>query len=192
MHWDTYVYEMSICTPSFEIMWVCLKLKQTRPQYLALVYRPPGGDLDEATRILDDQIAMIRASGNCDYMVIGDINVDTMKPCDNRTRKLKDFYRIAGLNNLVRGVTCHSNNHESSIDHICVNRVEMFEHHGIIHMNASVHNLTFAARKQPKLLRSQKYIWGRSFCRFDSILFERDIVFMDWSDVTEELDANLA
>ena len=68
----------------------------------------------------------------------------------------------------------------------------MFQTHGIIMLNASDHNLVSAARKQPKIEKSFMYIWGRSYRNFQNVLFERDVIFEDWSDVTREGDVNVA
>ena len=58
-------------------------------------------------------------------------------------------------------------------------------------MNASDHNLIYVVREQPKQDKTFKYIWVRSYRRFDPLLFERDILFENWEDVIQELDANL-
>ena len=90
---------MRICTPSTETLWVKLKLKQTQAQFIGLVYRPPDGDIDESIVLLNDQVTTLRASCNCDVMLIGDVNVDSMKPRDRRTKKLNDCYKVLGLAN---------------------------------------------------------------------------------------------
>ena len=176
--------ELSHCDPNCEVMWVRLSLKQTRPTYIGIVYRPPDGDLDAMTDLLNDQIATVRSWGICDVMMIGDINVDLSKPREGRSRKLRDFYKTVGLTNVIKGVTCHGNNAQSCIDHLSVSRADMYQNHGIININASDHNLIYAVRKQPKVSKSFKYIWARSYCKFEATLFERDIIFADWSNVT--------
>ena len=50
-----------------------------------------------------------------------------------------------------------------------------------IMMNASDHNLINAVRKQPKVSKSCKKIWGRSYRAFVELMFERDIIFADWT-----------
>ncbi len=73
-----------------------------------------------------------------------------------------------------------------------MNHGEMYAKNGIIELNASDHNLVYAVRKQPKIEKSYHHVWGRSYRKFDSILFERDIIFHDWSAVTNQVDPNLA
>ena len=68
----------------------------------------------------------------------------------------------------------------------------MFQLHGIIGLNASDHNLIYAVRKHPKISKTYKFILGRSYHRFDRLLFERDILFTYWDDVAEEADASTA
>ena len=95
-------------------------------------------------------------------MLIGDININTMKPREPKTCRLSDFYHTLGLQNLIKEVTFHQNNSESSIDHIAVNREEMYQLHGIIELCTSDHNLVYCVRKHPKIKKSLKFIWARS------------------------------
>ena len=46
----------SVMNRDLEVMWTVLRLKETRPTYLANVYRPPDGDLNSALQTLDEQI----------------------------------------------------------------------------------------------------------------------------------------
>ena len=89
-------------------------------------------------------------------------------------------------------MTCHHNDAESCVDHIAVGRPEMLQCHGVIRMNASDHNLIYTVRKQPKVDKSFKTIWGRSYRKFEDVLFERDVIFANWDDVIHEPDANVA
>ncbi len=172
-HLDVSLVEgLQTCTPNTETLWVKLSLKQTRPQYIGVVYRPPDGDLDISLELLSDQLTLLRSKGNSDQMTIGDINVNWDKKRDSKTKKLADFYKTNGLSNLIEGTTCHQNESESCIDHIAINRSEMFELHGIIELNASDHNLVYAVRKQPKIKHMYKFIWGRTFQNFNNQLFE--------------------
>ncbi len=184
--------DLCICDPSSEIMWVTLNLKQTRPHHIGLIYRPPDGDLDSTIESLRTHVSSLRARGNCDTMIIGDINVDWKRARENKTKKLRDYYREAGMTNLINEVTCNHNNNQSCIDHIVVARDDMYQCHGVIAINASDHNLVYAVRKQPKVEKTHKFIWARTYRRFDQTLFERDIIFSDWSDVCMEADANIA
>ena len=186
------VSELSHCDPNSEIMWVKLSLKQTRPTYLSVTYRPPDGELACTTELLNDQITTIRSWGNCDIMTIGDMNVDLSRIWDGRSKKLHDFYKIVGLTNLIKGVTCHGNDSQSCIDHISVSRADMYQSRGIININASDHNLIYAVRKQPKVSKSDKFIWACSYRRFEATIFERDILFADWTGIIQEHDAGLA
>ena len=126
------VSDLCICTPSIETLWIKLKVKQTRAQFIGTVYRPPDSDLDASITDLTEHVAGLRASCNYDVMMLGDINVDTLKVRDPRTRKLINVYKVLGLTNLIKGPTCHNQHTDSCIDHICVSREDMFQSHGII------------------------------------------------------------
>ncbi len=182
--------DLCVCDPNLEVMWLKLKLTQTRPQYIGVTYRPPDGDLEAAIETLDVQISHIISMGNCDYMLIGDVNVDVRKSREVKCRRINDFYKSRGMKNLIRGITCHHHTGGTGIDHIGVNREEMFEKHGIVDIGVSDHSLIYAVRKQPKIEKVTKFIWGRSYRSFDPLLFERDIIFHNWEHVLGNPDVN--
>ena len=68
----------------------------------------------------------------------------------------------------------------------------MYQLYGIIDINAIDHNSVYAVDKQPKIEKTYKFIWARSYCNFNYLLFERDIIFADWANVTEKIEPNLA
>ena len=184
--------DLCTCSPNLETLWVKLSLKQARPQYVGMVYRPPDGDPDVAINVLNDQLLSVRNLGNGDQMILGDVNVDWKRKREAKTKKLVDFYKNNGLTNLIDGTTCHHNDSDSCLDHMAVNREDMYQLHGIIGLNASDHNLIYGVRKQPKIKRTYKFIWARSYRGFDHLLFERDIIFQDWADVIDEPDSDMA
>ncbi len=89
--------EQTTCTPKLETLWIKLSLKQTSPQYLGLLYKPPDGDLDIAIQLLTNRGTNLGILGNSDIMLIGDININTMKPREPKTCRLRDFYHTLGL-----------------------------------------------------------------------------------------------
>ncbi len=83
--------ELSTCTPDIETVWVQLALKDTRPTYIACVYRPTSGNVESTLDHLESQILDIRARGLCDLVLLGDYNINSLKPCSIENRKLVDF-----------------------------------------------------------------------------------------------------
>ena len=71
----TLLADYTTCTPNGETVWLNLQLKQTRPQYIGVVYRPPDGDYNIPTNTLQEHLTSLNTR-NCDRMLIGDINVD--------------------------------------------------------------------------------------------------------------------
>ena len=172
--------DLQVCNPSTETLWVTLKLKQTRPQYMGLVCRPLDGDLEQSLELANDHVMAVRASGNCNIMLIGDVNVDWGRSRDGRTKKLKDFYKVAGLTNLIKDLTCHHNDSNTCVDHVSVTRDEMYQCHGVdrvsvtrdemyqchgvICLNASDPNFIYAVLK----LRSHMNYLGLVISQFQS------------------------
>ncbi len=127
-----------------------------------MVYRPPDGGCDQLIELLTEQLTSLN-KWRCDTMIIGDININLLKPRENRAHKLSDFRKSQGLMSMIMGTTCHHDLSGSCIDHIMVNRAEMFAVSGIIEINASDHNLIYAFRKQPKINKDTKHIWCHRF-----------------------------
>ena len=57
---------------------------------------------------------------------MGDINIDTHDTKHPGYNKLKSFFDVLGLSNLVTGKTCFSNQYQSSIDVILTNCSKSF------------------------------------------------------------------
>ena len=70
-----------------EFMWFKLELKLTRPTYICNTYRPPSGNLEFFTDILEQKILDFYTEGQCDKLILGDINVDFLKKTDPKTKK---------------------------------------------------------------------------------------------------------
>ena len=68
----------------------------------------------------------------------------------------------------------------------------MSELHGTIDLIARDHNRVYAVRKQPKIKKSYKFMWDRTYHYFDALLLKRDVLSHDWSNVLDEGDVNMA
>lgn len=87
--------------------------------YIAGVYRPPSGNLDNALETLSDTLDLI-PTWKCPTLIMGDINVDSLS-LDNKKQKLEDMlarHSIHRLNLPPTRITSHS---KTSIDFICSN-----------------------------------------------------------------------
>ena len=91
----------NLCCPDLEIQWIKLSLPNTRPTFLANIYRPPDGNLEAATNIIENKLLDIYNDSPGDIVLMGDLNVDLLDLRSPSSRKMKDFLRNSKLSQLV-------------------------------------------------------------------------------------------
>ena len=52
----THIQEWDLITPDVEWVWVRLELKATRPTFVACIYRPPGGSVDNFIDLIENKL----------------------------------------------------------------------------------------------------------------------------------------
>ncbi len=132
-------------TPDIEIIWLKLKLVNTRPIYYGLVYRPPSGNLASFMEILDTYILDFRTAGLCEINIAGDINLDLLQRNTN-TKRYREFMKRVGLQNMITGVTHIKNigTGFSLLDHFLTTDKHLFLKCGSLATNASDHYFIYA------------------------------------------------
>ena len=99
--------DLSTCTPDLEVIWIQLALKDTRPTFIGCIYRPPSGNIDAALEHLEDQILELRTRGSCDLVLLGDYNINSLKPRSLENRKLNDFCKRQCISQLIKTPSYH-------------------------------------------------------------------------------------
>ena len=135
--------DISVCTPHIETVWIRLSLKDMRPMFIACVYRPPSGTLDCALDVLEEHITLLRSEHTCDILIMGDINVDSLKPWSLDCRKLSDFNKRTLMTPLINEPTYYQGDYRSSIDNILVSNTEYYHIHGTVGTCDTVHLLIY-------------------------------------------------
>lgn len=184
--------DWSTCTPHVEMQWLKLQLKDTRDTYLANIYRAPDGNVDEFIQALEIVLLDIMALGNPDIVVIGDTNINMMKNSDPNTKKLKSFLQANRLEQLIKESTRVTERSQTLIDHVMVNRNEMYHQNGVIELGVSDHSLIYTSRKKLKVEYDTEYVWTRSYRSYNDEMYERDIANADWSPVLNASNVNVA
>ncbi|XP_046662021.1 uncharacterized protein LOC124355109 [Homalodisca vitripennis] len=88
--------------------------------YVIGIYRAPGEKLDEALDIISDVLEDTKAE-NYSLIIMGDINVDTLKPHDRDTRSLNERLNRHNLTRMKLPPTRITPLTVSSIDCVCTN-----------------------------------------------------------------------
>ena len=168
------VDHLNLCTPDIELLWLKLKLPDTRDTYICSVYRPPDGNVDAGLASLDDCLASVRDTGSPDIVVLGDVNIDlAMRARTNDKAKLTRFLTVNDLSQLIGSPTRVTNHSQTLIDHIYTNRPELYPVNGSCDLGLSDHYLIFAARRRGKKDKNIHEVYGRSYRNFNEIFLEK-------------------
>ena len=87
------------------------------------------------------------------------------------------------MTDLINTPTYFQGNYSSSLDDIIVTNKEYHHSHGTIGTCDSNHVLVYTTRKKAKIFSEPAYIHGRTFTKFNPILFQCDCIFADWTSV---------
>ena len=145
-HSFSYLQEWNVCSPDLEIQWLRLSLPRNRPTYVANVYRPPSGNIDNCLSLIENKILDIYAENPGDIVLMGDWNIDLFKQRDPATVKYKTFMKICGLSQVITTATRVGQQRSSLIDHALTNREEYYHQWGVVDYGMSDHSLIFVTR----------------------------------------------
>ena len=93
---------------------------------------------------------------------------------------------------MIKTPTYYNNHYTSSIDDILVSNSEYYYQHGTVATGDTDHILIYTARKKQKQQSETCFIHGRSYSKFNPVLFQRDCIFADWTSVINNNDINTA
>lgn len=117
-------------------------------------------------------------------VVIGDLNLDRMRPDKSEGKLLLDLEVEQGFDCLITKPTRTEKRGkiitQSLIDVLLSNRPELFQYSGNYHPCLSDHAPIYGALKQKINLNKPKIINFRSFKNFDSELFKRHLDMAPW------------
>ena len=150
--------DLNMCNPDIEICWMILMLEDTRPTAIGCVYRPPSGNLEAALDIIESHVLTIRSEGLCDIVILGDYNIDVLKPRSPPARKLSDCMKRLTLFSLIKVPTYFQGNYKSSIDDILVSNLDYYCVSGTVQTGNTDHALIYCTRKKAKIQSEPSYI----------------------------------
>ena len=164
-------------------MWLQLELKDTCKTFIANVYRPRDGKLQNFTELLELQTLDLYTQGNTDIVIMGDMNIDLLKR-NTDTTKYKDCLHTLPLQQLVKDPTRLTDRTRTLIDHINVNHTEMYYTAGSSELGISDHSLVYTVRKKYKEDNETFYVWTRSNREYDKKRFRTEVERTCWDFVT--------
>ena len=186
---------------------VCRPMKQLEPQnseilcseltvrktkwIIVSVYRPPTSS---NLKIFFEELEKTVEEATAEYdnvIVMGDINIDKNNANDYGYGSLTSFCEMYNLKNLIKGKTCFTRTHESSIDVILTNKSKSFQHTQTFETGLSDHHHMIATFLKTHLVRLKpKYITYRNYKRFDEGQFITDVQNTNFNCDNDDQDLN--
>ena len=159
----------------FEV--ICLELTISKRKWIIFsVYRPPGsGTLANFFSGLNKCVDMATRKYE-NIVIVGDINVDTDNDKAASLNTMSEFCDIFDLENLIRGNTCVTVGHASSIDVTLTNKKRSFKNSGTVATGVSdFHKMVLTTMRACYKRLKPNEIQYRSYKNFDEQNFLRDL-----------------
>ena len=173
---------------------ICLELTVSKRKWIIFsVYRPPGSrNLANFFSELNKCVDMATRKYE-NIVIMGDINIDTDNDKAAGLNKMSEFCDIFDLDNLIRGNTCVTVGHASSIDVILTNKKRSFKNSGTVATGVSdFHKMVLTTmRAYYERLKPNKTQY-RSHKYFNEQTFLRDLENTPFHLCNDLIDKNLA
>ena len=155
---------------------ICSQLVISKNRWFCMcIYRPPNYN-NLSTFFGEITLSLKKAALKFEnFVVMGDFNIDVNASVPGKD-KLDEFCNLFDLTNLVKEVTCCTNNHRSTIDLILTNRPDYFQKTCSTETGVSDYHKcisTFFKSHYSKL--KPKAIHYRNYKNFDVSLFRNDL-----------------
>ena len=172
---------LDLLEENVEALWIDLLLPKTKPIVVGVCYRPPkdSGFLDRL------ELIMSRIRSDCEVMVLGDFNINTLKmKTYGLLKKYLDMLGLFHLKNLINEPTRITSTSSSAIDHIICNNSNKICQSGTINIGLSDHFLIFCTRKVVKgQMKHHNTVKIRSMKNYTVDALLSAISLADWSGV---------
>ena len=174
---------ISTSTDDYEILGIGLNLPKVKKINLLATYRPPAGKC----KTFLDYMAEVVGSLNRDRtetIAIGDFNMDYANERILKKNSITAFENSTGLNQIITEFTRITPTTCSVLDLIYTDSPHITEA-GVININVSDHLPIFLIRKKNREKIKKKQVRGRSYKRYDSAIFIRELINCNWDEFYE-------
>ena len=173
--------DLDFCDTFLECIWLKLNLQNVRPVYYGLLYRPPNGNIPHFLEKIESICLDLRAEGNCEINLIGDVNIDITKRRDAQTKMYLDCIRHMGFTQLIKDPTHENTNglFAAILDHFATTDPALYLQHGVLTVSATDHLPIFASRKKFKEDHDKEEIYGKAYSRLKAEASIESVVSTD-------------
>ena len=160
------------CTSDSEELWLTLCKPGWKKIILAIIYRPPNGNINNFINKLNDTLQCLLGKGNPngkELYILGDLNIDySTQNSDPSRSKLKDLEYKYNLRQLIKRPTRETLSSKSVIDLLFTTlSPDLVMHSGTLEVAISDHVPIFLSRKKKREHHTYKYKNVRSSLSYD-------------------------
>ena len=174
-------------TKHIESQWVSIKQKHNKLILIGNMYRPPQGDIDNFIEYLENVFDEIDFDG-IELFLMGDLNIDFMDKKDAKCRKLLDLIKPLGLRQIIKEPTRLTQGRNSCLD-LCITNCDNISKSGVCDINISDHLPILLTRKRVKKVKKKCNFIGRSYRRYNKLVFQQLIRDADWNAFDNSITA---
>ena len=174
-----------------EIQWIRIKRPHSRNILLANIYRPPGGNLNQAIKLLGKGINSIRKL-NEELVILGDFNVDYSNKKSPSYKKVKFFEKANSLDQMINTTTRNTKKTSSLLD-VAFTHMKFVTAAGALDSFLSDHQPIFIIKKKTRNGgKSDQQFEGRSYKHYDKQKFTNRLTTKNWIPFYEAKSPTLA
>ena len=167
---DTSHSHLNTSNVNIEAHWISINQKNSKLILIGNVYRPPQGDIDEFTSVLENVFTSIDLN-KTEVYIMGDINVDFKDKKCILTKKGIAPYKPYGFNQIIKEPTRYSKDKESLID-VFITNSNYISNSGVCDVNISDHQMILLTRTKIKIPKRKISFEGRSYRKYDKNEFQ--------------------
>ena len=113
-------------------------------------------------------------------IIMGDLNLNKLRPEDKEGKILCDLEEVHGLECLIKEATRVTDNGATLLDVILTNEQECFGESGVYNPEISDHHTVYAVLKDKAIQHKSRILKVRSYKNFDEDAFKEDLRIAPW------------
>ena len=171
---------LDVSSKHIEAQWLKICRPLCKNVTIGNIYRPPSGDLTLAIDYLEECMKLIQQD-NDEIFLLGDFNVNFKNKLSPEFKLLDFFVKANGLSQLIKKPRRITNTSKSLIDLIMTNS-RYISKSGTLDHFVSDHQPIYAVEKKGRDHRPTVEFEGRSYRKFNSEQFKKDLRSVDWEE----------
>ena len=183
---DTELHEFNASDKNIEIQWVVLKPNNAKQLTVANIYKPPTACNDKFRDYLNYCLDNIPNKQKRDLYLMGDLNLNFLKPTEPSVKRLKVLMAQHGLKQVINEPTRYPLHHNPTLIDLIFTNSTKVANAGVLNVSISDHEMIYITKKQNKREKELLEFKGRSYRNYDKEKFVHDLQSLDWTDVLNE------